>query len=126
MLSVVRVDTYDEAIRLVNDNQYGNGVAIFTRDGGAARKFQFEVQVGMVGVNVPDPGAGRLLQLRWMEGVTLRRHAHVRPGRDPLLHAHQGGHVTLARAGSRAGSISPSPATPESFCEGLLGFISDD
>ena len=55
VLSVVRVDTYDEAIRLVNDNQYGNGVAIFTRDGGAARKFQFEVQVGMVGVNVPIP-----------------------------------------------------------------------
>jgi malonate-semialdehyde dehydrogenase (acetylating)/methylmalonate-semialdehyde dehydrogenase len=55
VLSVVRVDTYDEAIRLVNDNLYGNGVAIFTRDGGAARKFQFEVQVGMVGVNVPIP-----------------------------------------------------------------------
>jgi malonate-semialdehyde dehydrogenase (acetylating)/methylmalonate-semialdehyde dehydrogenase len=55
VLSVVRVDTYDEAIRLVNDNQYGNGVAIFTRDGGAARKFQFDVQVGMVGVNVPIP-----------------------------------------------------------------------
>jgi malonate-semialdehyde dehydrogenase (acetylating)/methylmalonate-semialdehyde dehydrogenase len=55
VLSVVRVDTYDEAIRLVNDNPYGNGVAIFTRDGGAARKFQFEVQVGMVGVNVPIP-----------------------------------------------------------------------
>ena len=55
VLSVVRVDTYDEAIRMVNDNPYGNGVAIFTRDGGAARKFQFEVQVGMVGVNVPIP-----------------------------------------------------------------------
>jgi malonate-semialdehyde dehydrogenase (acetylating) / methylmalonate-semialdehyde dehydrogenase len=55
VLSVVRVETYDEAIRLVNDNPYGNGVAIFTRDGGAARKFQFEVQVGMVGVNVPIP-----------------------------------------------------------------------
>ncbi len=55
VLSVVRVDTYDEAIRLVNDNLYGNGVAIFTRDGGAARRFQFEVQVGMVGVNVPIP-----------------------------------------------------------------------
>ena len=52
---MVRVETYDEAIRMVNDNPYGNGVAIFTRDGGAARKFQFEVQVGMVGVNVPIP-----------------------------------------------------------------------
>ena len=55
VLSVVRVDTYDDAVRLVNDNPYGNGVAIFTRDGGAARQFQFDVQVGMVGVNVPIP-----------------------------------------------------------------------
>jgi malonate-semialdehyde dehydrogenase (acetylating)/methylmalonate-semialdehyde dehydrogenase len=55
VLSVVRVDTYDEAVRLVNENPYGNGVAIFTRDGGAARRFQFEVEAGMVGVNVPIP-----------------------------------------------------------------------
>ena len=55
VLSVVRVDSYDEALRLVNDNPYGNGVAIFTRDGGVARQFQFEVNVGMVGVNVPIP-----------------------------------------------------------------------
>jgi malonate-semialdehyde dehydrogenase (acetylating)/methylmalonate-semialdehyde dehydrogenase len=55
VLSVVRADTYDEAVRLVNENRYGNGVAIFTRDGGAARQFQFEVQAGMVGVNVPIP-----------------------------------------------------------------------
>jgi malonate-semialdehyde dehydrogenase (acetylating)/methylmalonate-semialdehyde dehydrogenase len=51
VLTVVRVPTYDEAVRLVNDNPYGNGTAIFTRDGGAARQFQF----GMVGVNVPIP-----------------------------------------------------------------------
>ncbi|HEY7667792.1 MAG TPA: CoA-acylating methylmalonate-semialdehyde dehydrogenase [Actinomycetota bacterium] len=55
VLSVVRVDTYDEAVRLVNENPYGNGVAIFTRDGGAARRFQFEIEAGMVGVNVPIP-----------------------------------------------------------------------
>ena len=55
VLSVVRTSTYDEAVTLVNENQYGNGVAIFTRDGGAARQFQFEVEVGMVGVNVPIP-----------------------------------------------------------------------
>jgi malonate-semialdehyde dehydrogenase (acetylating) / methylmalonate-semialdehyde dehydrogenase len=55
VLSVVRVDTYDEALRLVNENPYGNGVAIFTRDGGAVRQFQFDVNVGMVGVNVPIP-----------------------------------------------------------------------
>jgi len=55
VLSVVRVPTYAEAVRLVNDNPYGNGTAIFTRDGGAARQFQFEAICGMVGVNVPIP-----------------------------------------------------------------------
>jgi malonate-semialdehyde dehydrogenase (acetylating) / methylmalonate-semialdehyde dehydrogenase len=55
VLSVVRVPTYDEGLGLINDNPYGNGTAIFTRDGGAARQFQFDVQVGMVGVNVPIP-----------------------------------------------------------------------
>ena len=55
VLSVVRVDTYEEAVQLINDHQYGNGTAIFTRDGGAARQFQFDIQVGMVGINVPIP-----------------------------------------------------------------------
>src|SRR6187401_3097064 len=55
VLTVVRVKTYDEAVKLINDNPYGNGTAIFTRDGGAARQFQFEVEAGMVGINVPIP-----------------------------------------------------------------------
>jgi malonate-semialdehyde dehydrogenase (acetylating) / methylmalonate-semialdehyde dehydrogenase len=55
VLCVVRVDTYAEAVRLINEHQYGNGCAIFTRDGGAARQFQNEVLVGMIGVNVPIP-----------------------------------------------------------------------
>ena len=55
VLGVTRVGTYDEAVRLINDNQYGNGTAIFTRDGGVARQFQFDVQAGMVGINVPIP-----------------------------------------------------------------------
>jgi malonate-semialdehyde dehydrogenase (acetylating)/methylmalonate-semialdehyde dehydrogenase len=55
VLSVVRAKTYDEALALVNENPYGNGVAIFTRDGGAAREFEFGVEAGMVGVNVPIP-----------------------------------------------------------------------
>jgi malonate-semialdehyde dehydrogenase (acetylating)/methylmalonate-semialdehyde dehydrogenase len=55
VLSVIRAETYAEAVQLVNDNPYGNGVAIFSRDGGAIRRFQFDVQVGMVGVNVPIP-----------------------------------------------------------------------
>jgi malonate-semialdehyde dehydrogenase (acetylating)/methylmalonate-semialdehyde dehydrogenase len=55
VLSVVRVETYDEAARLVSENPYANGAAIFTRDGGAARRFEHEVDAGMVGINVPIP-----------------------------------------------------------------------
>ena len=55
VLTVTRVATYDDALKLVNENQYGNGTAIFTRDGGAARQYQFDVNVGMVGINVPIP-----------------------------------------------------------------------
>jgi malonate-semialdehyde dehydrogenase (acetylating)/methylmalonate-semialdehyde dehydrogenase len=55
VLGVTRVGTYNEAVKLVNENPYGNGTAIFTRDGGVARQFQFDVQAGMVGINVPIP-----------------------------------------------------------------------
>lgn len=55
VLSVVRADTYQEALDLVNANRYGNGTAIFTSNGGAARAFEQDVQVGMIGVNVPIP-----------------------------------------------------------------------
>ena len=55
VLGVTRVGTYREAVDLINANPYGNGTAIFTRDGGAARRFQFDVEVGMVGINVPVP-----------------------------------------------------------------------
>ena len=55
VLSVIRVNSYDEALALVNGHQYGNGTAIFTNDGGAARRYQNEVEVGMVGINVPIP-----------------------------------------------------------------------
>jgi len=55
VLGVLRVQSYEEALNLINSNPYGNGTAIFTRDGGAARQFQFDVEVGMVGINVPIP-----------------------------------------------------------------------
>ncbi len=55
MLSVVRVGSYAEGMELINSHPYGNGTAIFTCDGGAARRFQNEVQVGMIGINVPIP-----------------------------------------------------------------------
>ncbi|WP_295850939.1 CoA-acylating methylmalonate-semialdehyde dehydrogenase [uncultured Microbacterium sp.] len=55
VLSVVRVKTYEEGLALINSGEFGNGTAIFTNDGGAARRFQHEVQVGMIGINVPIP-----------------------------------------------------------------------
>ncbi|MEZ5116302.1 MAG: CoA-acylating methylmalonate-semialdehyde dehydrogenase [Candidatus Nanopelagicales bacterium] len=55
VLSVVRVPSYEAGVQLINDHPYGNGTAIFTNDGGAARRFQNEVEVGMIGVNVPIP-----------------------------------------------------------------------
>ncbi|MEW9555469.1 CoA-acylating methylmalonate-semialdehyde dehydrogenase [Nonomuraea sp. NPDC050783] len=55
VLSVVRVSSYEEGLKIINDCEYGNGTAVFTNDGGAARRFQSEVEVGMVGVNVPIP-----------------------------------------------------------------------
>ncbi|WP_200330151.1 MULTISPECIES: CoA-acylating methylmalonate-semialdehyde dehydrogenase [unclassified Leucobacter] len=55
VLAIVRVDSYEEGLELINSHQFGNGTAIFTRDGGAARQFEFEVEAGMVGINVPIP-----------------------------------------------------------------------
>ncbi len=55
VLGIARAKTYREAVEIINGNQYGNGAAIFTRDGGAARQFQFDVEAGMVGINVPIP-----------------------------------------------------------------------
>ena len=69
MLSVVRVPTFDDALALVNDNPYGNGMALFTRDGGAARRFDREVHVGMVGVNVPIPVPVGVTLLWRLEGL---------------------------------------------------------
>ena len=55
VLSVVRVKEYGEAVKLINDHEYGNGTAIFTRDGDAAREFADQIEIGMVGINVPIP-----------------------------------------------------------------------
>jgi malonate-semialdehyde dehydrogenase (acetylating)/methylmalonate-semialdehyde dehydrogenase len=55
VLSVVRVKSYEEGVHLINNGAFGNGTAIFTNDGGAARRFQNEIEVGMIGINVPIP-----------------------------------------------------------------------
>ena len=103
VLGVTRVDTYDEAIKLVNENPYGNGTAIFTRDGGVARQFQFDVQAGMVGINVPIPVPVAYYSFGGWKTVALRRPAHLRPGGHRLLHALEGRHLALARSGDVEG-----------------------
>jgi malonate-semialdehyde dehydrogenase (acetylating)/methylmalonate-semialdehyde dehydrogenase len=81
VLSVVRAGSYDEALALVSDNPYGNGTAIFTNDGGAARRFQHDVQVGMVGVNVPIPVPMAYYSFGgWKASLFGDSHAHGREG----------------------------------------------
>ncbi|PZU02269.1 MAG: methylmalonate-semialdehyde dehydrogenase (CoA acylating) [Gordonia sp. (in: high G+C Gram-positive bacteria)] len=81
VLSVVRVDTYDEAIDLVNSGPFGNGTAIFTNDGGAARRFQNEIEVGMVGINVPIPVPTAYYSFGgWKNSLFGDTHAHGTEG----------------------------------------------
>ena len=81
VLSVLRVDSYDAALELVNANPYGNGTAIFTNDGGAARRFQHEVEVGMVGINVPIPVPMAYYSFGgWKSSLFGDSHAHGRDG----------------------------------------------
>ena len=81
VLSVIRVKTYDEALNLVNAHQYGNGTAIFTNDGGAARRFQNEVEVGMVGINVPIPVPMAYFSFGgWKNSLFGDSHAHGTDG----------------------------------------------
>ena len=81
VLSVVRVRSYDDATALVNANRYGNGTAVFTNDGGAARRFQHEVEVGMVGVNVPVPVPMAYYSFGgWKDSLFGDTHAHGTEG----------------------------------------------
>ena len=81
VLSVVRVGDYDEAVKLINDNPYGNGTAIFTNDGGAARRFQNEIEVGMVGINVPIPVPMAYYSFGgWKQSLFGDSHAHGTEG----------------------------------------------
>ena len=81
VLSVVRVDTYADGVKLINDNPYGNGTAIFTNDGGAARQFQNEVKVGMIGINVPVPvPVGYYSFGGWTASLFGDTHAHGTEG----------------------------------------------
>ncbi len=81
VLSVVRVNSYDEGVKLINDHPYGNGTAIFTNDGGAARQFQNEIQVGMIGINVPIPVPAAYYSFGgWKSSLFGDTHAHGTEG----------------------------------------------
>jgi len=81
VLSVIRVESYDEALDLINSNPYGNGTAIFTNDGGAARRFQNEVEVGMIGINVPIPVPMAYFSFGgWKSSLFGDSHAHGAEG----------------------------------------------
>ena len=94
VLSVVRTESYDEAMALVNGNRYANGVAVFTNDGGAARRFQNEVQVGMVGINVPIPVPMAYYSFGgWKSSLFGDSHVHGREG----VHFYTRGKVVTSR-----------------------------
>ncbi len=96
VLSSLRVGSYDEALALVNAHEFGNGAAIFTRDGDTARNFVQRVQIGMVGVNVPIPVPVAFHSFGGWKSFAVRRSSHLRPGKRPLLHAAEGGHAAVA------------------------------
>ena len=109
VLSVVRAKDYEEALRLPSEHEYGNGVAIFTRDGDAARDFASRVNVGMVGINVPIPVPLAYYTFGGWKTLGLRRSQPARPGCDPLLHQDQDGDVALAvRHQGRRGVLIPT------------------
>jgi malonate-semialdehyde dehydrogenase (acetylating) / methylmalonate-semialdehyde dehydrogenase len=94
VLSVVRSPTYDAALDLVNTNPYGNGTAIFTNDGGAARRFQHDVQAGMVGINVPIPVPMAYYSFGgWKNSLFGDAHAHGAEG----VHFYTRGKVVTSR-----------------------------
>jgi malonate-semialdehyde dehydrogenase (acetylating) / methylmalonate-semialdehyde dehydrogenase len=83
VLGVTRVDSYDDAMKLISDNRWGNGTAIFTRDGGAARRFQIEADAGMVGINVPIPVPVAYYSFGgWGESLFGQSHAYGPEGID--------------------------------------------
>lgn len=97
VLSVVRVETYEEALRIMNENPYGNGTAIFTRDGGAA-SVSIRCRVGHGRYQRSYPGSDCVLQFRRLEIIFVWRSSHVRSGRRTVLHPGQGSDQPLARS----------------------------
>ena len=96
VLSVVRSPNYDHAVDLINDHEYGNGTAIFTRDGDAARDFADKIEVGMVGINVPIPVPVAYHSFGGWKRSLFGDHSHLRAGGRALLHAAEDGDDALA------------------------------
>ncbi len=98
VLSVVRAASFDEALTLVNDHEFGNGTALFTRDGHARHVSSCIECAGRHGGRQrADPGADGISQLRRLEALAIRRPSHARRGRRALLHPLQDRDVALAR-----------------------------
>jgi malonate-semialdehyde dehydrogenase (acetylating)/methylmalonate-semialdehyde dehydrogenase len=94
VLGIVRAESYEKALALVNASPFANGVAVFTNDGGAARRFQNEVQVGMVGINVPVPVPMAYYSFGgWKQSLFGDAHVHGREG----VHFYTRGKVVTAR-----------------------------
>ena len=106
VLTVLRVASYEDAVRLVDENAYGNGVALFTSDGGAARRFQFEVEAGMVGINVPIPVPMAYYSFGgWNQSLFGDTHMHGADG----VHFYTRGKVITSRWPDPATSPSRGP-----------------
>ena len=97
VLSIVRAHDYEEGLRLANDHEYGNGVAIYTRDGDAARDFASARECGHGGHQRADPGAARLSHVWRLEEVDVRRLEPAWPGLGALLYQDQDRHLALAK-----------------------------
>ena len=96
VLAVARAPSYEAAAQMINDHEFGNGTAIFTRDGDAAREFAHQIQVGMVGINVPIPVPMAFHSFHGLEVVTLRRSPHARKRGRAFLYKAQDNHDAVA------------------------------
>jgi malonate-semialdehyde dehydrogenase (acetylating)/methylmalonate-semialdehyde dehydrogenase len=120
VLSVVRVSTFDEALQLVNDHEYGNGTAIFTRDGDAARAFTSGVQGRHGRRQRADSGADGLPLVRRLEAIPVRGPQRARARRRALLYASENDHGRWPKGVGRA-PISRCPCSDSGFAVAALG-----
>ena len=103
VLCVIRADSLDEAIEIVNASRFGNGTSIFTESGASVRRYRHEVQAGMIGVNIGVAAPVAFFPFQRLEGLVPRRPARARHRRGRVLHAQEDRHqpLVLERAGQR-------------------------